>query len=440
MTPSLRNLVRLLWIFSVGLATGPAVGQPAAPKTPPLLLRVGQLYDSETRTFRRNQEILIVGDEIRAVGPKVRRPAGVRVVELGNCTATPGLIDAHTHLLFHQKQTPDGMEVASKVPAPERLRQGLAFAREHLDVGITTVRDVGNSGQFLDVELKKRLGAGEGPGPRMFVSGPILSPPGGQFGRLLPADTFVIRQEYRVVKGADDARAAVLEHVRRGVDVIKVCMNTDNRVLAPDEIAAIVQTAHERRIPVTAHATYDESARDAVLAGVDGIEHGYVLTDSTLMLMAQRRTYLVPTDVSREKGAILVAGIGMKGKEADDYLESALKSFHDRLNRAIRLGVPIVAGADFYNDVPGIRRGEGAIDVLVAYHEAGVPAADVLGFATKNAAKALGVSDRLGAIKPGMKADVAIFEGDFSNDFKKTLSRVRVVVRGGAVYEPTVKK
>ena len=406
---------------------------------PKLLIQVGKLYDAKNSSFFTNQQILVSNGVIEAVGRDVVKPAGAIVLNLSTCTVTPGLIDMHTHLLLHQKQTKDGLEVASKVPASERIKSGLVFARQNIEAGITTVRDVGNSGQYLDIQLQKILAGSKKIGPTMYVSGPIISPPGGQFGKLFPADSFVISQEYRVVRGAEDARAAVLEHKKRGVSVIKVCMNNDNRVLAPEEIAAIVQTAHNNGLSVTAHATYDDSAKDAVLAGVDGIEHGYVLSDSTLTLMAQRGTYLVPTDVSRRKGKILVAGTGMTGKEAEAYLNSALDGFHDRLRRAVNKGVMIVAGSDFYNDVKGIERGEGAVDVILSYYEAGLPTKEVLRYATYNAAKALGLSERLGVIAKGAKADLVFFKGDLENNFAQSLSNVVMVVKEGRVIYSTTK-
>lgn len=404
-----------------------------------LLIQVGKLYDSQQKTFLINQKILIENGIIKDVGPNIKKAAGVKFIDLSQSTATPGLIDMHTHLLLHQKQTNDGMVIASKVPAQERLRQGMAFAKENLEVGLTTVRDLGNSGQYLDVALKNELAKGKANGPTMYVSGPILSPPGGQFGKMAPADSFVINQEYRVIQGANDARLAVLEHIKKGVDVIKVCMNTDNRMLALDEITAIVKTAHENNIPVTAHATYDKSARAAVLAGVNGIEHGYDLSDSTLILMAQRGTYLVPTDVTKEQAKILVEGIGMKGKEAEDYAKGFLDGVHDRLRRAANKGVTIISGSDFYNDIQGLPRGKGAVGVILSYHEAGIPVNEVLQYATYNAAKALGVSDNIGDIKKEMKADIVFFNGDLEKDFATALFDVQMVLKDGIPVYPKQK-
>jgi len=428
-----------LWILVSIITT--TLGHAQKPGAKFTLVRVGKLYDSQTNTFLSNQEILIQNQLIRDVGAKLVVPKGTKIIDLKHCTLTPGLIDAHTHLLLEQKaQTSEAFNEAPKIPAEERIRQGLEFARKNLQAGITTVRDLGNSGQYLDIRLQKILAANKALGPALYASGPILSPPGGQFNRLAPADSFVIDQEYRVIRGAPDARKAVQEHIQHGVNVIKVCMNTDNRVLAPEEIKAIVETAHAHRIPVTAHATYDESARDAVLAGVDGIEHGYSLSDSTLSLMAQRKVYLVPTDVSVQKGKIFVAGVGMKGKEADDYLASHLEGFHSRLQKAFKKGIRIVAGSDYYLYVKGIDRGEGATDVLLAYHEAGIPAADVIRFATYNAAEALGIGAECGSIKKGLKANLVVFDGDLERNFGESLFSVKAVFHEGELVHYSNQK
>ncbi len=400
------------------------------------LFKVGKLYDAEHKTFLINQQILVVNGTIQAVGPNLTKPVDTKIIDLGQCTATPGLMDMHTHLLIHQKQQKDGLEMASKVPANERIRQGLVFAKLNLEAGITTVRDLGNSGQYLDIQLQKRLANERAIGPTMYVSGPIISPPGGQFYKPAAADSFLIDQEYRVVKGAIDAKAAVDEHIQRGVNIIKVCMNNDKRVLAPEEIKAIVERAHQQGLSVTAHATFDESARDAVLAGVDGIEHGYSLSDSTLQLMAQRGTYLVPTDVSKKTADIKVAGIGMVGKEAEEYANNFLKAVHDRLKRAVAKGVTIVAGSDYYGDISLIERGKGAVDVLLSYHEAGIPVGDVLSYATYNAAKAQGIADKVGLIKAGLKADIVFFSGDLEHNFGQSLFSVRLIMKEGHLVHP----
>ncbi|MHA4741300.1 amidohydrolase family protein [Dyadobacter sp. MSC1_007] len=398
----------------------------------PLLIRAGKLYDSQKKTFLKNQQILISDGIIQQVGPNIERPKGAKEIDLSSCTATPGLIDMHTHLVFLQKQTKtsEGFNNASKVPSQQRIVQGLNLAQSCLEAGITTGRDLGNSGQYLDIKLQKELATKKG-NLTLLVSGPILSGPGGQFSKLTPADTFLIDQEYSIIRNAKDAKEAVDAHARQGVNVIKVCADTDHGLLKKELLASIVEAAKMHGLPVTAHAASDKAARNAVLAGVNGIEHGYTLSDSTIDLMAKRGVYLVATDVSREQGKIMVEGIGMKGKEADDYLESSLQGMHDRLKRAASKGVSIVFGSDYYVDIEGLDRGKSSVDVLVSYHEAGIPVTEVMQYATVNAAKALGAENQIGAIRKGMKADLVFFEGDLEKDFATTLSQVKVVIKDG---------
>lgn len=397
-----------------------------------LFIRVGKLYDSQKKTFIKNQQILVSGGIIQEVGTNIKKPKGAKEIDLSNCTATPGLIDMHTHLLFHQKQTKtnEGFNNASKTLSQERIAMGRELAKSCLDAGITSARDLGNSGQYLDAKLQKELATKKG-NLTMYVSGPILSGPGGQFSKLAPADTFLVDQEYSVIRNTQDAKKAVDAHARQGVNVIKVCADTDHGLLKQELLTAIVDAAKMHGLPVTAHAASDQAARNAALAGVNGIEHGYTLSDSTIDLMAERGVYLVATDVSRKQGKIMVEGIGMKGKQADDYLESNLQGMHDRLKRAAMKGVRIVFGSDFYLDVEGLDRGKSSVDVLVSYQEAGIPITQVLQYATVNAAKALGVENHIGSIQKGMNADLVFFEGDLEQDFATTLSQVKVVVKDG---------
>ena len=233
------------------------------------------------------------------------------------------------------------------------------------------------------------------------------------------------------MRTVQDAQKVVAEHARKGAQVIKVCADTDNGLLKKELLVAIVEAAKVHKLPVTAHAVSDRGARNAVMAGVNGIEHGYSLSDSTIQLMSERGVYLVPTDVSREHGRLMVAGTGKKGKEADDFLENHLQAMHARLKKAVEKGVRIVFGYDYYMNIQGLDRGKTSVDVLVSYHEAGIPVTEVLQYATVNAAKALGAESQIGAIRKGMKADLVIFEGNIEQDFAATLARVRMVVKDG---------
>ncbi|CCH57293.1 amidohydrolase [Fibrisoma limi BUZ 3] len=426
----IQVLVLLFCLYSVM-----AVAQTASEKV--ILIKAGKFYNSEKAQFVKNQEILIRGNSVVEVGDKVSRPKDVEVIDLSTCTITPGLIDAHTHLLLYLKKSAeaDPMVVDALLTSDaDRVLRGAHIARTYLEAGITTIRDLGNSGKYLDVALRDAINKGYVAGPRMFVSGPILSPVGGQFYGLAYWQKNVSEQEYRIIKNVDDARFAVKEQLTFGADLIKICSNNspNSLLLTVDEIKAIVETAHQYNRKVTAHATYDKAVRNAVLAGVDGIEHAYDLSDSTLAIMASRGSYLVPTDVSFQQGLLRVKNkYGKTGPEAEQMVNEFLALTHKRIKRAHEQNVMIVAGSDYYDDL-GVKPGDGAKDVLIAYVEAGFSPAQVLQFATFNAAKALG-NTRVGKLSKGSYADLAAFDGDLEKDFNQVLSKVKLVMKDGKI-------
>ena len=262
----------------------------------------------------------------------------------------------------------------------------------------------------------------------MYVSGPILSALDGQFFQLpIKEQERFTRQEYRVINGVEDARLAVKEHSNNSVDVIKIVAFGERPGLSKEEMKAIVETAHEHRLKVTAHANVDWVIRDAIAAGVDGIEHAYSLSDSTLMLMASKNIYMVPTDPS-EGSYIKSYEVQNQKNYSIDQIRKEIEPLHARLKKAFDKGVMIVNGSDMYIDLK-MPQGEGAKQTIVAYFEAGLKPADVLKTATLNAAKALGKTDQIGVIKANANADISVFDGDLEKDFKTVWFKVKLVIK-----------
>jgi imidazolonepropionase-like amidohydrolase len=402
------------------------------------IVRAGRLFDSERGTFASNVDIRVRGNRIDSVGPGLSIPTGARVIDLRRYTVLPGLIDAHVHLLYLENPsgglTTEGMKAVVVEGTPLRALHGAARARTFLAAGITTVRDLGNSGRFGDVALRDAIRDGSVDGPRMIVAGPGLSPEGGQFPGLQPAYRAIAEEEYRIVRGPEDAALAVRENVTYGAEVIKIYSNnTPNRgQLTLDEMRAIVQTAKQLGVKVTAHATDDGAVWRAAEAGVDGIEHVYSVADSTLRLMARKKIFMVPTDID---SVSLVRYLKLQNPEAPPPGAAQLSGYRnaigDRLRRAIAAGVPIAAGSDNYIDFR-MPQGEAAKHVLTAYVEEGMKPLAVLQAATSGAATLLG-NARLGAVKPGNLADMIAVEGDPSIDIA-ALERVRFVMKDGTVY------
>jgi imidazolonepropionase-like amidohydrolase len=398
------------------------------------LLKVAKLYDSEKNIFLKNQEILVKGKKIEKVGSNLTKPEGTEVINLQSCTVTPGLIDAHTHVLTIQKMT-DPLETDLFINGDmERTLRAVGICKSFLEAGFTTIRDLGNSGQFLDLNLKRAIGNGWMVGPRMIVSGPILSPEDGQFFNLASHNRFVIDKEYRVIKNVEDARQAVKDHISKGADVIKVVMG-DGRITLPlEEVKMIVETAHSFGIKVTAHATYDAVIDRALEAGVDGIEHGYGIADSLLDKMAKKKVYLVPT-IGDYDAYIRLFADNERKITADELngLRSYVTAGETIVKKAIEKGVMVVNGSDMYlfNKIP---QGQAAKNTLDTYFEACNNPADVLKTATRNAAIACGVDRFTGVIKENMTADIVAFDGDLEKDFKKTLYKVKFVMKEGQIY------
>jgi imidazolonepropionase-like amidohydrolase len=404
----------------------------AGAQTPAILIKASRLYDAEKNIFLDNQQVLVEGNRIKATGTKLDAPAGAIVIDLPDATITPGLIDAHTHLLTVQ-HLPDNLAVDMLLNSPERrVLRAAGFAKSYLDAGFTSIRDLGNSGYYLDLEVASAIRRDYIPGPRMFCSGPILSAMDGQFYQLPYNERQRITdKEYRVIRGEEDAIQAVKEHVNNSVDVIKVVTFGERMGLTIGEMKAIVKTAHQYGLRVTAHSTSGESVANAIEAGVDGIEHAYYLHDTLLARMAHKGIYMVPTDPSFHS-VIEVQKTQHITQHDTTSIRSELKPLSDRLLRARKAGVTIVAGSDAYFDLPS-SRGNAAKQTIAAYVEEGLSVEDALRSATLNAAEALGQKGQLGVVKAGAKADIVIFNGNVKKDFSKALFDVNTVIKDGKI-------
>ena len=390
------------------------------------VLRAARLIDPRTGNVMQNPVVVVSGGRIQSVGANAPIPADVRVIDLGNLTLLPGLIDAHTHLLQNYSgqlggDDPNMLVTVATMSTAKRALLGAKMGREDLEAGITTVRDVGNSGFGGDVALRDAINAGWVVGPRIRASTRAISAAGGQFGPLQPETQKLIEQEYAVVSSVEDARRAVRQAFYDGADLIKVIVNTGPRVVSLDEVRAIVDEARRVNRMVAAHAIGDTATRIAAEAGVSSIEHAYSIPDDVLRIMAQKGIFLVPTDYPAD---FYVTALGPSNLTPDPQRQQQAgaaqfaKGNAERLMRAVRAGVKVAFGSDEYYDVPGKTRGQASLLTLQAYQEAGMPPLEVLRSATVHAAALLGWADRIGAIEQGKLADIIALEGDPLKDVK----------------------
>jgi imidazolonepropionase-like amidohydrolase len=378
------------------------------------LIHAGRILDVRGGGYFDQMEILIEDDRIKKVGPYAEINAHfsspVQRIDLGNATVLPGLIDCHKHLLCDYSlghgETDSMLLNIGKLGTAGRALLGARRARELLDAGITTVRDLGNSGMDGDVALRNAIRAGWIVGPRMIVSTRALAAFGGQFETLdRSVAKTIVEQEYSVIGGPSDARRAVREALYSGADVIKVIVDTWPRVLANDEMQAIVNEAHRVGIKVAAHAITNLAVQTAALAGVDSIEHAYFVDDDNLLLMKKKGVYLVPTDTTLKPPRFYV----------------------DRFQRAMKSGIKIAAGSDD-------AWGDQILAHLMAYQIEGMSPLEVIRTATMNASDLLGWQQVIGTIEPNRFADLIAVEGDPLKDIA-ALRHVSFVMKGGVVVK-----
>ncbi len=415
-----------------------------------ILIKAGKVFNSETGVFQSEMAIYITDNIIKRVKPYAEVSEKEKneyvLIDLSRYTVLPGLIDAHTHLLNKETIIPgnkftglDMMKTLTMEGDAYRAIYGAVRAKAYLEAGITSVQDLGNAGMYADIALRKAIENGLVDGPRMRCSGRGLSSEGGQMPDVIYKHREIIHDEYRIVKGTEDAIQAVRENITQGADVIKIYSNNTPNVtaLSIEEMQAIVKEAHRYGVKVTAHATDNESVYNAVISGVDGIEHGYQIADSTMELMAKKGVVLVPTD-----GDSVTTLQYAKLSWPDDIKQQKnmllyQKFLNNRLKRAIKKGVTIVAGSDDYIDFK-LPFAEPSLRTLVGYYESGMSIVDILKAATVNGAKQLNWPGKIGVIKPGAFADIIAVDQDIDKNINLIL-QVQFVMKNGKVYVNKLK-
>ena len=366
-----------------------------APRRDGLVVVAERMLDVEAGQYVQNAAVYIAGDRIEKVTTgRAPDPSYGRVLTLPPGTVLlPGLIDAHTHLAWSSTD-------------------GVAEARKTVEAGFTTVRNLGSDSDAA-FALRDRIERGEVVGPRMVLSGAGFGPPGGICPR-----TF---GEAGAVTSPDDARAKVREQLQKRAGVIKVCAGggvlanrTDVEATELDAatLGAIVAEAHGSKVKVAAHAQGPAAIRNAVMAGVDSIEHGSLIDRETALLMKEKNVVLVPT-LARLKAANAPA-------------QNQQRVF-GAVTEAVRAGVPIVLGTDAVV-LPHGRNAE-EFQALV---EVGLTPLEAIRAATTRAATLLGIPE-IGAIRSGAVADLAAFEGDPLADVGVLTKPPRVVIARGRV-------
>ena len=401
----------------------------ASPKaTSVKAVKFGKLWDGKGKVWT-NAIVIVEGERIREVTTDAKKiPAGARVIDLSKYFGLPGLIDVHTHMTIYADETP-GTPMLKQLSNPPAIEVFLARkgAMRTLEAGVTTVRDLG-ADQYMDIAMRDLINRGEMMGPRMFVCGyglyitntpykPGISPPAGGIADGVPEVLRVVRQQ-----------------IAAGADVIKMYASTGTdddttgfETYSYDEIKAAVDAAHQFGKKIAIHSYGPDGARDAVRAGTDSLEHATDMDDATIAEMAKRGTFYVPTIDHNRYYLDNWQKIGY----ADGFQEKTRAYIVRNLEtarKAHKAGVKFAMGSDAIYTMFGENTRE-----LAWFVKAGMTPEEALKSATTNAAELLGKKDELGAVSAGYFADLVAVEGDPLADVNVTISKVKWVMKGGAV-------
>jgi imidazolonepropionase-like amidohydrolase len=401
----------------------------------PIVVKAARLFDGKSDALVPNGMVIVEGKAIKAVGAGLTIPEGSTVIELGDATLCPGFIDAHTHLT-HERSADfnQGFVDRMRREVAEEAILSTVYARRTIEAGFTTVRDVG-SGDLLDVGLRNSIAKGIVPGPRMLVAVHSLGAIGGHSDQNgLRHDLFPQHHEANgIANGPDRFREAVRYQVKYGADVIKFCGSggvlsladeVDTPQLTLAEMTALCDEAHRLRKKVACHSHGDQAARDAVLAGVNSIEHGSFLSLDTLKLMKERGTYLIPTLMAPDS---LMPNLAKFPPEIAAKAVAANASISKTFVEAVKLGVKVGFGTD-----SGVsKHGDNAREFQLMVKHGMTPIA-ALKAATSVDAELLGLAKSIGTLEPGKLADLVAVPGDPLADIAAT-GRVVFVMKEGAV-------
>ena len=431
MRPTASRIVRLLLVLAVVLPmAAPANGAER------VVLRAARLVDPAEGTVLRDVAILVEGDRIVSVGPAADAPEGVAVIDLGDRTLLPGLIDSHTHICLvpgYSARPP----VLYKTN-PFRALEASEAARRNLMAGFTTLRDLDNEGaDMADIAVRDAIDQGLLPGPRLFVSGWALSITGGHMNLtgLRPSVDRRLEQYAIMVDDRDSMVRAIRDQVKAGVDFIKIYATGTMRhidrdtldslsQLSIEEVRLMVEEARRWRMDVAAHAYGGEGAYNAVAGGVRSIEHGMFLDDRTLDLMVEKGTFWSPTMT------IYFPDEDAEPEEAE-FRTRVTDSHRGTFRRAMRKGVKIAFGTD----VGAMPHGDGWRE-MVRMVDYGMPAMEVLRSATVTGAELLRREDELGRVAPGYLADIIAVDGRPDQDAAALRDVAFVMVGGRVVKRP----
>ena len=388
-------------------------------------IRAGRLVDPEAGTIAANQIILVEGGTFQAIGADVTIPSGAEVIDLSELTVLPGLVDAHNHLALTYKEEPESnIYYLTYVMESTALRaiQAASNGMQMLSSGFTIVRDMGNNGNYADTALRLAIEQGWIPGPVIINSGIIIGGMGGQFSPTpeMAMDKNIVYPEYLDADTRDEIIKAVRQNVLFGATVIKICVDCKPWGYSVDDIRLFISEAAQIGLKVEGHVQSERGAARAIEAGIWSIAHDSGLTDELHKRMAEKGIFRAGTETP----------ITLVGHTSERRYERTLAG----LRNAYENGVPLTYSTDADYYIPGMTRGDVAIEFIRTWQDAGIPDVDILRAMTVNGYKVSETENERGPIRAGLVADLIAVSGNPLEDID-ALRDVRFVMKDGVVFK-----
>jgi imidazolonepropionase-like amidohydrolase len=410
----------------------------AASAAQPVVVKAARLFDGRSDRLASPAVVVVQGDRIAGIGSEAAVPAGAQVIDLGDATLLPGLIDSHTHLFLQGEEPSEGGYDHQLLFDGMALRAARATvsARRALEQGFTTIRDVETEGAgYGDIGIKQAVERGYIPGPRIFASTRAISTTGGYPLEGYAPELTDLPRGAQLVDGPVEARKAAREQLERGADWIKVYMThrswldrkgnlVSQPTLTVEELKAIVDEAHGWGKKVACHAYGGIGLRRALDGGCDSIEHGLELDDAAVAQMLKQGTWYCPTL------SVYYRDWAPEGTPAGQRDRKRVAVHGPSFQKALKAGVKIVFGTD----VGGFPWSEPLAPEFLRMAELGMSPAAAIRSATSRAAEMLDMSGELGVLAPGAHADLIAVRGDPLRDLAE-LGRVRFVMKAGQVFK-----
>lgn len=393
--PKLQNIImtrkiRILLILLISNVTAQAQNT---------VIKAGHLFDARSGKMLDNQMIIVQNGKIKEVGTALKISKTDSVIDLSNSWVLPGLMDCHVHITSNiSYRVGNWNDVYVTESNALRALRGSVVAKQFLDNGFTTIKEIGNDVNYVTGDIIKAINNGWIQGPTIIYAGKIIAPYGGQTSGVNPENEHFWDVDFIDADTPAEIVKAIRKNMYFGATVIKM-VTGDNGIYDEEDIRVAVKEASKYGLKVTVHVrSGGPEATNVILGGAAAIEHGFGLDNTQLQLMKDKGTFLVGTDLSFENWY----AYGLDSARAKSMVNTDV----DRLKRAYAIGTKMAFGTDIVIDLPGLNRVQSGLKVLENWKLAGIPASYVLQCMTLNAAELLGVENTRGVLEKSYHADI----------------------------------